>query len=69
MKKRIILKQSTSDKISNVYSLRATHPRRTISAVIRLYDDGWTFREIAERLKLASQNVAEIVTGHLKRTA
>ena len=37
--------------------------------MIRLYDDGWTFQEISEQLKVPVSLVAEVITSQLKHTA
>jgi DNA-binding NarL/FixJ family response regulator len=56
-----------SDKIYNVFNALQPHDRRT-KRIISLFDDGYTYHEIADQLKLNPITVFDTVYLTLRRT-
>lgn len=61
MRKRPVLKPSTSDKISCVLPAERPHHRHTPKCVVTLFDDGYTPLEISRRLKIPLPDVRDVV--------
>jgi len=59
-------KNSTSDKISYVLNPRQPHSKHT-KKILALFDDGYTYGEIAARLSLNPLHVFDIIHSHLRR--
>jgi len=59
------LAKTASDKISYVYPVRRAHARHT-RKILNLFDDGWTYQEIAEQLSLDPVQVFEVIQSTLR---
>jgi hypothetical protein len=62
-----VRRNSASDKIYNVVNTLQPHNRRT-KKIISLFDDGYTFEEIADQIKQSPIKVLDIIYAHLRRT-
>ncbi len=71
MRSKNTARKTTSDKISSVYQVRQTHglrnPKQT-SAIIKLFDEGYTASEIAVLRGVDFNLVKTTIIRQLERT-